>query len=840
MRTSKDLGWLMKLTIGASLVLIVAFVGCSQKSQLSGGGSPSLADAITVTASPSSISTSATTIIEATVWADGLAIPNEIVTFTVSPLGIGTLTPAVDTSDAQGIVATVFTPVGLGQATITASTADGSISATTIISVEDDEASTGNALVWVSATPATLRTGQVETISLRIEVRDSLQLAPPESTMVIVVIGENFIDNNGDGYYTLGEDQLTDFNGNGWWDSFGTYDSIAYTDAVGIATVILTGQSDVTRTILVRATIRDDVLTGFDKEFVYFEPIDNSANGDLGMTTDATQLVADGSSTATISLEVRDADGNPAPAGVEVLLVVGEKFQDNNGDGSFTAGVDQLLIDANGNGLWDAMGTITSPVTTDAQGIATATFTAGTEPYDVYIQAVVNDAALTGSREMMLFMSPLVVLNTIFLYSDSMHLSVISTGGIQTAMLHAIGFDVDGNPVPSGYLITFTIVNSPGGGEHLYDNANTADPYTVVTDETGTASVSITSGTISGTIRIRATYQTVLSEATQILVSAGPPKYITVAADSCNVPFWNVIDAEQGVVAIVSDIYNNPVNDSIMVYFWTEEGSMKSHEVRTNSLEGRVNSIWMSNMQPAATINGEVWVWAETAGGTVVDSTMFWNSFVPAVLTVTGLGDSIPADGKSKLVYSITAVDLNGNPVVAGTKYSVKGDPLGVTDGFFQDGCPVAWDEGEITSVKLEQDFSTPGPTDDGVGQVATVVFRSGYAVTSIHTVFITTGEAYSKESSIDCETSAAWSEAVPIGAVIKDRNGNPLGDHTLNMTASGGTVAGATQTTNQYGEAIGFSWTSPAADGTYTITITDTDPRGGIILTKQITVTAN
>ncbi|MBU0985381.1 MAG: hypothetical protein KKA42_16020, partial [candidate division Zixibacteria bacterium] len=64
--------------------------------------------------------------------------------------------------------------------------------------------------------------------------------------------------------------------------------------------------------------------------------------------------------------------------------------------------------------------------------------------------------------------------------------------------------------------------------------------------------------------------------------------------------------------------------------------------------------------------------------------------------------------------------------------------------------------------------------------------------------------------------------------------------DHTLQMTASGGIVTGGTQETDAYGEAFGFIWTAPGADGSYSIVVTDTDPRGGgLILTTDISVAA-
>jgi hypothetical protein len=58
-------------------------------------------------------------------------------------------------------------------------------------------------------------------------------------------------------------------------------------------------------------------------------------------------------------------------------------------------------------------------------------------------------------------------------------------------------------------------------------------------------------------------------------------------------------------------------------------------------------------------------------------------------------------------------------------------------------------------------------------------------------------------------------------------------------MSATGGVVTGASQETNSYGEAYGFRWTAPAAAGTHTITITDTDPLGGIVLQVNVTVPA-
>ena len=75
------------------------------------------------------------------------------------------------------------------------------------------------------------------------------------------------------------------------------------------------------------------------------------------------------------------------------------------------------------------------------------------------------------------------------------------------------------------------------------------------------------------------------------------------------------------------------------------------------------------------------------------------------------------------------------------------------------------------------------------------------------------------------------------ISAEIKDRFGNPLGDHTLGMTASGGIVSNGTQETDGFGIADGFTWTAPGVLEKVNITIQDTDPLGGFSLTHTISV---
>jgi hypothetical protein len=141
-----------------------------------------------------------------------------------------------------------------------------------------------------------------------------------------------------------------------------------------------------------------------------------------------------------------------------------------------------------------------------------------------------------------------------------------------------------------------------------------------------------------------------------------------------------------------------------------------------------------------------------------------------------------------------------------------------------------------VTSRTLKIDASAPGGNDDGWGAVDYVTYWHAAGAYITNVCSLGTGYAYSGNSSINSQASAEPGELVHITVTIKDRYGNPLADHTLNMTASGGVVAGGTQETDAYGEAAGFTWTA-AGLGDYTIVVTDTDPRGGVVLTQPISV---
>jgi len=603
------------------------------------------------------------------------------------------------------------------------------------------------------------------------------------------------------------------------------------TDASGVAATVFTGTTAGSATIT--ATIPGTDYSASINVTVS-EP-SPSGSGNVNLSVSPSLLLANGNDTAMVTIAVRDALGQPAPDGTLVKIVAGEKFEDVDGNGYWSAGIDSLVYDVNSNGQWDAIGLVPSTASVSGgDGMVEVDYIAGSNAQTIYIKVTVDENGIQGSAEMPIQLTPNASIHSIYLYSDSINLVVAQTGGIETSLLHAVGYDVYGNSVPEGLNIRFVITDGPDGGEYL--GTAGVDSASAVTSSMGVATVPIHSGTASGTIRIRAQSDTILSNATQIMVSAGPPAHIVVGAEECNVPYWDNVAEEVGIVAVISDIYNNPVNDSTVAYFTTDEGTMKSHEARTMELEGTVSTIWISGNN-VATADGRVYIYAETAGGTVADTSMFFNTHYPDTLIVTGVPASMLADGKTKATVMVDALDLNDNPVVGGTKFKADANYLLVEGGTLENGCYGASAMVKITSATLDVDNSLTGANDDGIGAHDNVIYYSGGTAASYFTVALTTGFAYSGNSSITSVSTATLGESVSISATIRDRFGNPLGDHTLNMTASAGSVSGATQETNGYGEANGFVWTAPGAATSVTITISDTDPRGGIFLTTTINV---
>ncbi len=607
------------------------------------------------------------------------------------------------------------------------------------------------------------------------------------------------------------------------------------TGADGVAATMFTASA--VGSVSITATISGTSTNG--TAWVSVTQTGQTGTGAVNMTVSPSLLFADGEDTARVTIVVSDGNGDPAPDNTLVKICAGEKFVDKDGNGYWSEGIDSLVYDNNGNGTWDAVGNIPSTAYTGGgTGTAAVDFVSGTKSGTFYIKATVDEGGISGSAEQSIQLNPAAELHSIFLAAELMNIVVSQTGGIETCELYATGYDIYGNPVPEGMAITFTILSGPDGGEFLGDDP-LATEAVAFTNSQGMATVPIHSGFVSGTIRIRAYAGTVLSDATQIMVSAGPPKYIDVAVDTFNVQWWYTVNERMGVVAVVCDTFLNPVNDSTVVYFSCDEGSMVSHEERTQDLEGVAYTEWISctNVEDA---DGQVWVHAETAGGTVRDSCKFFNTSGIFTAWAEPADITLWADAYDWEWVMIYALDVNGNPVVDQTQIFFEGDDLiTIQTATLEDGWNGASDAIKVASSgTLKYDYSMTGVSDNAIGLVVSVSAPLYGSLFSMFTVTLQTGEAYSENCTISGPSTVAAGTTAYFGCEIQDRWTNPLGDHSVTMTASAGSVGGSgTASTNGYGEITGIAWTAPGAATTVTITFTDNDPRGGVVLTKTVTV---
>ncbi len=579
-----------------------------------------------------------------------------------------------------------------------------------------------------------------------------------------------------------------------------------------------------------------------------------SGSGNIVVTATPTVLLADGMSTSTVTITVRDAAGTLAPDSTVVILTAGEKFDDIDGNGTFTAGVDTVIYDAIPNGNWDPIGVIASTAyVTGGGGQATATYTSGTSAGTAYIRATVNASGYNGYAEATVQLTPNASILSISLFCDNIHMAVKGTGGVENAILYATGYDGLGNTVPEGLEIQFLILDGPGGGEHL--PTGNYGPYATTTNANGVAICPIASGTASGTIRIRAQAGTIMSEATLVMVHAGPPVNIIVGAGVCNTASWDIINDRVEIVTVVSDAFNNPVADSTVVYFTCDEGTMIAHENPTENEEGVAGSWWISGYDDP-TADGIVEIIAETAGGTVADTSYFINSWIPDDIwfvtesnnpdSLETFPTSINADGKTTKGFYLEVRDLNGNYVLGGTEIDLGAYYLAVASGAVQDGCIASRVKSFITSVVLDYDYSTdefaPSRQDDGIGAIETISSNFQSIVNETMPCSLLTGPAYRDNCELSLDKNTAdYNERVYFSVTIKDRWTNPLGDHQLVASANNGATitGGGTKYTDPYGIA-NYSVNLPDSTGgatSVTVTVADLDPRGLVTLTEVISI---
>ena len=556
------------------------------------------------------------------------------------------------------------------------------------------------------------------------------------------------------------------------------------------------------------------------------------STGRVSIVLNPALMTANGADSARVTVSAVNSDNTPVADGTIIYLVAGERFIDRDEDGYFSNGIDSLLFDTNANSVWDPIGSIPSTVST-VGGQAVVTYYAGSQATTVYIRATLVGDNQYDYTEISAKLNPNTTVASIALSHNGEDLRVKGVGGIEFSLVTATAYDEFGNTVPEGIPVDFTIANGPNGGENIQSQGY--GPVSVNTNSQGRATVTVNSGTIAGTIRLRASSGTVLSAVTQLTVNAGPPAHISIGVQTLNIRAWDVVNAQNHISANVSDIWGNPVPDSTAVYFSTEEGFVQAEALTGTAWPDGIAEVDWYSGNPRN--DGDVYIYVSTSGGTVADTGMFIASGPSYYVDVLAYPSSLNADGEDKGSVIVQVRDINSNWVVPNTPVTFRTDYGTLNGGATQDGWANSLFEGEYHSEVLRRDYSPVSP-DDGVGAVAFVRIQAGGVVgpnSNFQTLFLT-GDTYTGNSDIIIEAEIEPSATVPFSIVVKDRAGNPLGGHRLQIAASIGSLSSTLMTTDAYGE-VNLFYTAPASLGACIITVTDLDPRGDVSFAKKVKI---
>ncbi|ACQ81027.1 Ig domain protein group 1 domain protein [Beutenbergia cavernae DSM 12333] len=762
--------------------------------------------------------------------------------------GASTSTVTVTLLDANG------NPVGAGGAVVVVSTDTGAVSGVT---------DNGDGTYTATLTSATQ--AGTATLSFTVDGVDADATATVEFVAGAADPGTSTIEADPTSITADGTSTSTvtvtllDASGNPVGASAGTV--VVATDAGTVSAVTDNGDGTYTATLTAATTAGTATLTftldgvdGTDTAAVDFV----AGAPDPGASTieaDPTSITADGAATSTVTVTVRDAQGNPVPGGGNAVVVttnlgsVGTTT--DNGDGTYTAiltsgtaagtatltftldGVDGAdtaavdfvagaadpgtstieadptsivadgaststvtvtLLDANGNPVGASAGTVV--VATDA-----GTVSGVTDNGDGTYTAILTSETAAGTATLTFTLDDVDGADT----AAVAFVAGAADPGTSTIEADPTSIVADG---ASTSTVTVTLLdangNPVGAGGDAVTLSSTAGTLSGVTDNgDGTYTATLTSATAAGTATVSFTVNDAEADATaavQFVAGAADPGTSTIEADPTSI----VADgaSTSTVTVTLLDANGNPVTaggDDVVVS--TDAGTVSAV---TDNGDGTYSATLTSaTTAGTATLTFTVNDAAADATATVQ---FVAGAADPGTSTIEADPTSITADGASTSTITVTLQDSNGNPVGTG------GDTVTIATDAGTLG--VVTDNGDGTYTATFTSATTAG--------TATVSFTvNGADAPATAEVQLTAGAADPATSTIEAAPTTIVADGTSTSAVtvtLLDANGNPVG-------ASGGAVVVAT-------DAGTISGTVDNGDGTYTATLTSATAVGTATLT--------
>ncbi|RJP77264.1 MAG: hypothetical protein C4524_08580 [Candidatus Zixiibacteriota bacterium] len=264
-------------------------------------------------------------------------------------------------------------------------------------------------------------------------------------------------------------------------------------------------------------------------------------------------------------------------------------------------------------------GTVNSPVLTDLNGLAQATFQAYGEysfPDSAMIIAKYNELGI--SDTVYITIMPERTTDHIVLNAAT---NSITANGLDSTRVDATVYLENNALAPNGTQIHFYV-----GGENIGDIST---PITQV-GAAGTATVYYHAGISTGVDTLYAEVEGIYSNPVPVTLHAGPPSNVMVTVTPSTLPVGSMTSAT--VTAVVTDTTGNLVQNNVGVLFTTSRGSINPPEAPT------VNGVATSYLSPL-TSAGPAWVKAQV--NMLIDSTLV--TFVPSGPMLISLSSTLPS-----------------------------------------------------------------------------------------------------------------------------------------------------------------------------------------------------
>ncbi|MCE3203337.1 invasin domain 3-containing protein [Paenibacillus sonchi] len=496
----------------------------------------------------------------------------------------------------------------------------------------------------------------------------------------------------------------------------------------------------------------------YDFSFRTYMIADYSTSPALSEISSAeSSLVADGTSQTTVTVKLKDAQGNALTAGGAAVTVAATQ------------------------------GTV-SPVTDNHNGTYTATLTAPTTAGTATVSATVGGAALTETATVQFVAGTPSIANSTVESGDA---SLTADGTSQTTVTVKLK-DAQGNALTTGGAAV-TVAATQGTVSPVRDNHN------------GTYTATLTAPTTAGAATISATVGgAALTETAAVQFVAGSPSIANSTVESGDASLTADGTSQTTVTVKLKDAQGNALT----------AGGATVGITSTSGTVGPVtdnhNGTYTATLT-APTTAGTVTVSATVGGAALTETaTVQFVAGTPSIAnsTVESGDASLTADGTSQTTVTVKLKDAQGNALTAG------GATVGITSTSGTVGPVTDNHNGTYTATltaPITAGTATVSATVGGAAltETATVQFVAG-----------TPSIANSTVESGDASLTADGTSQTTVTVKLKDAQGNALttGGATVGITSTSGTVGPVTDNHNGTYTA---TLTAPTTAGTATVSAT-------------------